>query len=70
MEADRGLGIGDSVGVGWGGVQGDGGRSGVVYDREFVVCSLDLLSGVTEGMGAGIESLVKKPPHPATRAAV
>ncbi|XP_028113613.1 transportin-1-like isoform X4 [Camellia sinensis] len=32
--------------------------SGVQYDREFIVCSLDLLSGLTEGLGSGIESLV------------
>jgi transportin-1 len=33
---------------------------GVQYDREFVVCSLDLLSGLTEGLGSGIESLVSQ----------
>ncbi|XP_038972987.1 transportin-1-like isoform X2 [Phoenix dactylifera] len=32
--------------------------AGVQYDREFVVCSLDLLSGLAEGLGSGIESLV------------
>lgn len=32
--------------------------SGVQYDKEFIVCSLDLLSGLTEGLGSGIESLV------------
>ncbi|KAJ3681527.1 hypothetical protein LUZ60_016016 [Juncus effusus] len=32
--------------------------AGVLYDKEFVVCSLDLLSGLTEGLGSGIESLV------------
>ncbi|KAL7257340.1 hypothetical protein ACSBR1_003612 [Camellia fascicularis] len=32
--------------------------SGVQYDGEFIVCSLDLLSGLTEGLGSGIESLV------------
>ncbi|ONM15699.1 Transportin-1 [Zea mays] len=32
--------------------------AGAVYDREFIVCSLDLLSGLAEGLGAGIESLV------------
>ncbi|KAF5186502.1 Transportin-1 [Thalictrum thalictroides] len=32
--------------------------AGVQYDKEFIVCSLDLLSGLAEGLGAGIESLV------------
>jgi len=32
--------------------------AGMLYDREFIVCSLDLLSGLVEGLGAGIESLV------------
>ena len=32
--------------------------SGVLYDKEFIVCSLDLLSGLAEGLGSGIESLV------------
>ncbi|KAF6135690.1 hypothetical protein GIB67_028261 [Kingdonia uniflora] len=31
--------------------------AGVQYDKEFIVCSLDLLSGLTEGLGSGIESL-------------
>jgi hypothetical protein len=30
----------------------------VNYDKEFIVCSLDLLSGLAEGLGSGIESLV------------
>ncbi|XP_057500476.1 transportin-1-like [Actinidia eriantha] len=34
--------------------------SGVQYDREFVVCSLDLLSGLAEGLGSGVESLVSQ----------
>lgn len=34
--------------------------AGVQYDKEFVVCSLDLLSGISEGLGSGIESLVGK----------
>ncbi|XP_021741632.1 transportin-1-like [Chenopodium quinoa] len=34
--------------------------TGVQYDREFVVCSLDLLSGLVEGLGSGIESLVSQ----------
>lgn len=34
--------------------------AGVQYDREFVVCSLDLLSGLVEGLGSGIESLVSQ----------
>ncbi|XP_076900422.1 transportin-1-like [Bidens hawaiensis] len=33
---------------------------GVQFDKEFVVCSLDLLSGLTEGLGNGIESLVSQ----------
>ncbi|KAK4746628.1 hypothetical protein SAY87_025665 [Trapa incisa] len=33
---------------------------GVQYDKEFVVCSLDLLSGLIEGLGSNIESLVSK----------
>ncbi|KAJ0011130.1 hypothetical protein Pint_34242 [Pistacia integerrima] len=28
------------------------------YDKEFIVCALDLLSGLVEGLGGGIESLV------------
>ncbi|GKB17569.1 transportin-1 isoform X1 [Tanacetum coccineum] len=32
----------------------------VQFDKEFVVCSLDLLSGLTEGLGSGIESLVSQ----------
>ncbi|KAG8501956.1 hypothetical protein CXB51_000207 [Gossypium anomalum] len=32
--------------------------AGVQYDKEFIVCSLDLLSGLTEGLQGGIESLV------------
>jgi hypothetical protein len=39
-------------------MQVDPTAAGVLYDREFVVCSLDLLSGLAEGLGAGIESLV------------
>ncbi|GMN38220.1 hypothetical protein TIFTF001_007452 [Ficus carica] len=34
--------------------------AGVQYDKEFIVCSLDLLSGLAEGLGSGIESLVSK----------
>ncbi|KAI8024907.1 Transportin-1 [Camellia lanceoleosa] len=29
-------------------------------DKEFIVCSLDLLSGLAEGLGSGIESLVSQ----------
>ncbi|KAM0870061.1 hypothetical protein ACQ4PT_040269 [Festuca glaucescens] len=36
----------------------DPAAAGALYDKEFIVCSLDLLSGLTEGLGAGIESLV------------
>ncbi|KAH7437693.1 hypothetical protein KP509_05G084400 [Ceratopteris richardii] len=36
----------------------DPGRAGVSYDKEFIVCSLDLLSGLAEGLGSSIESLV------------
>ncbi|KAF9600199.1 hypothetical protein IFM89_005023 [Coptis chinensis] len=32
--------------------------AGVQFDKEFIVCSLDLLSGLAEGLGSGIESLV------------
>ncbi|KAK4775281.1 hypothetical protein SAY86_010216 [Trapa natans] len=38
----------------------DPAAAGVQYDKEFVVCSLDLLSGLTEGLGSNIESLVSK----------
>lgn len=34
--------------------------AGVQYDKEFTVCSLDLLSGLAEGLGSGIESLVSQ----------
>ncbi|KAK4486439.1 hypothetical protein RD792_009117 [Penstemon davidsonii] len=34
--------------------------AGAPYDKEFIVCSLDLLSGLTEGLGPGIESLVSQ----------
>ncbi|XP_077248702.1 transportin-1-like [Tasmannia lanceolata] len=36
----------------------DPSAAGVQYDKEFIVCSLDLLSGLAEGLGSGIESLV------------
>jgi len=39
-------------------VQTDPQRAGVDYDKEFIVCSLDLLSGLAEGLGTDIESLV------------
>jgi hypothetical protein len=39
-------------------LQADPGRAGVSYDKEFIVCSLDLLSGLAEGLGSSIESLV------------
>lgn len=39
-------------------LQGDPQRAGVNYDKEFIVCSLDLLSGLAEGLGSSIESLV------------
>ncbi|CAK9221083.1 unnamed protein product [Sphagnum troendelagicum] len=38
----------------------DPGRAGVTYDKEFIVCSLDLLSGLAEGLGSSIESLVSR----------
>ena len=38
--------------------QADPQRAGVNYDKEFIVCSLDLLSGLAEGLGSSIESLV------------
>lgn len=33
-------------------------KAGLQYDREFIVCCLDLLSGLAEGLGSGVESLV------------
>ncbi|KAI3914033.1 hypothetical protein MKW98_010845 [Papaver atlanticum] len=36
----------------------DPSSAGVQYDREFIVCSLDLLSGIAEGLGSGVENLV------------
>ncbi|CAI0468897.1 unnamed protein product [Linum tenue] len=36
----------------------DPSSAGALYDKEFIVCSLDLLSGLSEGLGSGIESLV------------
>ncbi|KAG6528448.1 hypothetical protein ZIOFF_010623 [Zingiber officinale] len=35
----------------------DHATAGVQYDKEFIVCSLDLLSGLAEGLGGGVESL-------------
>ncbi|MCO5611248.1 hypothetical protein L7F22_065500 [Adiantum nelumboides] len=40
----------------------DPGRAGINYDKEFIVCSLDLLSGLAEGLGSSIESLVVSKP--------
>ncbi|KAI9127995.1 hypothetical protein K1719_000988 [Acacia pycnantha] len=37
-------------------------KAAVLYDKEFIVCSLDLLSGLAEGLGIGIESLVSQSP--------
>ncbi|KAK6117102.1 hypothetical protein DH2020_049147 [Rehmannia glutinosa] len=34
--------------------------AGAQYDKEFIVCCLDLLSGLAEGLGPGIESLVSQ----------
>ncbi|XP_020550313.1 transportin-1-like isoform X1 [Sesamum indicum] len=34
--------------------------AGAQYDKEFIVCSLDLLSGLAEGLGPGLESLVSQ----------
>ncbi|CAN4112585.1 unnamed protein product [Withania somnifera] len=34
--------------------------AGLQYDREFIVCSLDLLSGLAEGLGSGVGSLVSQ----------
>ncbi|XVE48817.1 hypothetical protein DITRI_Ditri01bG0032800 [Diplodiscus trichospermus] len=34
--------------------------AGVQYDKELIVCSLHLLSGLAEGLGTGIESLVSQ----------
>ncbi|GLJ54534.1 hypothetical protein SUGI_1171160 [Cryptomeria japonica] len=41
-------------------VKADPIKAGVTYDKEFIVCSLDLLSGLAEGLGSGIESLVAR----------
>lgn len=38
--------------------QTDPASAGVAFDREFVVCALDLLSGVTEALGPTIDPLV------------
>ncbi|XP_009136347.2 transportin-1 [Brassica rapa] len=38
----------------------DPASAGAQYDREFIVCSLDLLSGLAEGLGSGIESLISQ----------
>lgn len=35
-------------------------KAGLQYDREFIVCCLDLLSGLAEGLGSGVESLVSQ----------
>ncbi|XP_024399109.1 transportin-1 [Physcomitrium patens] len=35
-------------------------NTSVNYDKEFIVCSLDLLSGLAEGLGSSIESLVSR----------
>eukprot|EP00252_Welwitschia_mirabilis_P011248 TRINITY_DN2531_c0_g1_i2.p1 TRINITY_DN2531_c0_g1~~TRINITY_DN2531_c0_g1_i2.p1 ORF type:complete len:886 (-),score=195.35 TRINITY_DN2531_c0_g1_i2:941-3598(-) len=35
-------------------------RAGTAYEKEFIVCSLDLLSGLAEGLGPGIEGLVAR----------
>ncbi|GJU97189.1 transportin-1 isoform X1 [Tanacetum coccineum] len=40
--------------------QGGSSFGWVQFDKEFVVCSLDLLSGLTEGLGSEIESLVSQ----------
>ncbi|RAL39765.1 hypothetical protein DM860_003298 [Cuscuta australis] len=34
--------------------------SGIQYDKEFIVCSLDLLSGLAEGLCSSIESLISQ----------
>nr|XP_016457808.1 PREDICTED: transportin-1-like [Nicotiana tabacum] len=38
----------------------DPASAGLQYDREFIVCSLDLLSGLAEGLGTSFESLVSQ----------
>ncbi|OMO75471.1 Armadillo-like helical [Corchorus olitorius] len=35
----------------------DPSSAGVQYEKEFIICSLDLLSGLVEGLGSGIETL-------------
>jgi hypothetical protein len=48
-------------------MQADPQRAGVNYDKEFIVCSLDLLSGLAEGLGSSIESLVSVYSFPLVR---
>ncbi|KAI4366286.1 hypothetical protein MLD38_022180 [Melastoma candidum] len=36
----------------------DPASAGVQYDKEFIVCALDLLSGLAEGLGSMVENLV------------
>ncbi|KAJ0241878.1 Transportin-1 [Hirschfeldia incana] len=38
----------------------DPASAGAQYDREFIVCSLDLLSGLSEGLGSGIVCLISQ----------
>lgn len=38
--------------------------SSIPYEKDFIVCGLDLLSGIAEGIGASIESLVAGSPLP------
>ncbi|OMO87359.1 CLIP-associated protein [Corchorus capsularis] len=38
----------------------DPSSAGVQYEKEFIICSLDLLSGLVEGLGSGIETLVSQ----------
>ncbi|CAM6111694.1 unnamed protein product [Calypogeia fissa] len=38
----------------------DPGRARVAYNKEIILCSLDLLSGLAEGLGTSIESLVSR----------
>ncbi|KAF8112704.1 hypothetical protein N665_0062s0053 [Sinapis alba] len=38
----------------------DPASAGAQYDREFIVCSLDLLSGLAEGLSSGIEPLISQ----------
>lgn len=39
-------------------LQVDTSSGGVQYEKEFIICSLDLVSGLAEGLGSAFERLV------------